>query len=321
MVGLSWPPVALRSSALAWRTRHLVGGTPRWALVASRDDWILRRICRELHRHGCLNALYFDTGHGLARAEYYFFAHYSRLMQFLQRPRRDGVRIVLFPHFEEHGKRTAADVIAAMEQADKVVCLSRMWQKWLVEHGVNEKKVKVVLGGADPEQFRHHERSGGAVGFVSKYYPRKNPDTMFEIVKRVPDKQFILVGRGWAQYPRFRELCALPNFRFVEADYAAYPALYGRMDVFVSVSTVEGGPIPLLEAMMSNVVPVVSRTGFAPDVVEHGKNGFLFEVDAPVGEIVSLIQEACEFKGNVRESVGHLTWENFTGELLSFVTQ
>ncbi|MFQ5891111.1 MAG: glycosyltransferase family 4 protein [Gemmatimonadota bacterium] len=286
--------------------------------MTGSEEWILRRICRELHRQGRLNALYFENGGDLPRAEYYFFAHYSRLVQFLERSRRGGMRIVLFPHFEEHGKRTAADVVAAVRQADKVVCLSRSWKDWLVERGLDEDKVGVALGGADPDQFRYREHSDGAIGFVSKYYARKNPDTILEIVRRMPDKRFMLVGRGWAEYPRFRELCALPNFRFVEAEYVAYPTLYGQMDVFVSVSRVEGGPIPLLEAMMSNVVPVASRTGFAPELIQDGENGFLFDVDADVEAIIALVRRAFALRTNVRATVAHLSWKNFVEQLLAF---
>ena len=54
-----------------------------------------------------------------------------------------------------------------------------------------------------------------------------------------------------------------------------YPDLYSKMDVFVSPSILEGGPVPILESMMSNCVPVASKTGFCPDIINHGQNGFL----------------------------------------------
>jgi glycosyltransferase involved in cell wall biosynthesis len=97
--------------------------------------------------------------------------------------------------------------------------------------------------------------------------------------------------------------------------YDEYPRYYAAMDVFVSPSRVEGGPIPLLEAMMANVVPVCSRTGFGPDLIEHGRNGFLFQVDAPVEEVAALVEQAYALDADVRATVEDRTWERFSREI------
>ena len=41
----------------------------------------------------------------------------------------------------------------------------------------------------------------------------------------------------------------------------------------------EGGPKALLEAMASGVPLVTTRVGQAPELVEHGSNGWLVDVD------------------------------------------
>lgn len=107
----------------------------------------------------------------------------------------------------------------------------------------------------------------------------------------------------------------LPNFTYLELPYEQYPDFYQQVDVFVSPARLEGGPIPLLEAMMSNAVPVASRTGFAPDIIRHGENGFLFDVDASAAEICSRIEDAYALQAPVRETVKHLTWQRFTNQL------
>jgi len=285
--------------------------------VSGDESWILKGICREIESHGNLNARHFAEGYKLPKADYYFFAHYSRLIQFLENP-REGKRIVLFTHFEE-GKRRLEDVIKALHHADKVICLSGSWNKWLVEQGLDKERVTFVLGGADPQMFHYHERSGNTIGFVSKFYPRKSPDKMLEIVEQMPDKEFILLGREWKKYSQFAKLQSFPNLQYVEPDYAQYPSIYGQMNVFVSLSKVEGGPIPLVEAMMSNVVPVASKTGFAPDLIRHGENGFLFDVDVDVESVVSLIRKAFDIRSNVRETVKGLTWERFVNRVLDFI--
>ena len=83
------------------------------------------------------------------------------------------------------------------------------------------------------------------------------------------------------------------------------------------MSVLEGGPIPLLETMMSNAVPVASRTGFAQDLITDGHNGFTFDVDAPVDVVCGLIEKAFALKKDIRETVLQYSWENFAYNVIS----
>lgn len=306
----------LRSTA-----RMLLADEDRWVLVTGPDSWILRRICLELDRHCGLNSTYSKDPFPLPTAEKYFFAHYSLLIQYIdQVPPRIGQRIVWFTHYEDNGRKSVADVVHALRRADKIAVSSTYWRTWIVQRGIPPERVECILGGADPALFTPRERTRrGAIGFVSKYYPRKSPEKILAIVRAMPDQNFILLGPGWDVCPYSRVLAALPNLRIMDVPYEQYPAIYGEMDVFVSVSTVEGGPIPLIESMMRNVVPVVSDTGFARDVIRNGQNGFIYDIKAEVPEIVSLIRTAQRFRADVRESIEHLTWQHFARKMLEFI--
>jgi glycosyltransferase involved in cell wall biosynthesis len=172
-------------------------------------------------------------------------------------------------------------------------------------------RVLTVLGAADPHLFKGHQRGDGAVGFVSAYYPRKSPETLIGIVRALRDTQFMLVGRGWKASPVSATLARLDNLEIFERPYADYPELYQLMDVFVSPSSLEGGPIPLLEAMMSNVYPVATRTGFAPDVINDGVNGLLCDVGSSAQELAELVARAGDSDAEIRSSVLRLDWPRF----------
>ena len=122
-------------------------------------------------------------------------------------------------------------------------------------------------------------------------------------------------SKNWVEYPRFRHLKDLPNLEYVETTYDRYPEYYRRMTVFASVSLVEGGPIPVLEAMMSNVAPVASRTGFCEDLIRHGENGFLFDPYAPTDEVCQLIEKAFTLKADVRATVERYSWQGFARQV------
>jgi glycosyltransferase involved in cell wall biosynthesis len=82
------------------------------------------------------------------------------------------------------------------------------------------------------------------------------------------------------------------------------------------LSELEGGPIPLIEAMMSNVIPVATRTGFAPDVINHGTNGYLCNFEDSTATISHWIDCALSNKNSVRSTVEHLSWERFSHRML-----
>jgi glycosyltransferase involved in cell wall biosynthesis len=215
---------------------------------------------------------------------------------------------------QKHGVSNLA-VSRFLNTAHSVICMNSDLKDRLRQLGVREQLLTVNVGAADPSIFVPHRRSSakrGLIGFCTAYYERKNPDLMMEIIKRLPDQGFVLLGRGWAEYPRSSELLQLRNLTYLEVDYEEYPYWYGQMSVYVSTSYVEGGPIPLIETMMSNVVPVVSNTGFAKDVIRHGENGYIFEVDDPIERICEYICAALVSDFNVAESVSDLDWSGFT---------
>jgi glycosyltransferase involved in cell wall biosynthesis len=196
--------------------------------------------------------------------------------------------------------------------------MSSLHAEALVRHGLSEDRVAIEIPGSDPEMFQYHERvNDGMVGLCSAYYPRKSPERILAIVRRMPHRQFLLVGKDWDHATA--EFLSLPNFHYVECPYEAYPNQYARMSVFLSPSRLEGGPIPLLEAMMSNVVPVATRTGFAPDVIEHGRNGFLFEPMEDSSIACELIDRAFSMRTDIRRTVEHLTWERYSKAVESFL--
>jgi glycosyltransferase involved in cell wall biosynthesis len=207
----------------------------------------------------------------------------------------------------------------ALGQLDGIFFLCSEFQRQMTARGLEATKTEVLLAGADPSLFLGHERRDGAVGLCTAYYERKDPDRIFRIAQRMPHRRFLLVGRNWNKYPRIAQISKLPNFEYVESPYERYPELYARMDVFLSPARLEGGPVPLLEAMMSNAVPVASRTGFAPDLIKYGLNGYLFDADAPIDDICALIDLAYEHTSDIRETVMDLTWDRLANRVRTWL--
>ena len=297
-------------------------GTVDWAFVVHEKarGWILDAICREIgsrQPNSWQLCYYPDTP---PPAKNLFFSHYALFQTFVDNQGdmpSDNKRFVWYTHPREENPIAVANLLTAFDEVTKVIFACESNRQLWIERGLDEGKTAVVLGAADPELFRFHERGTGAVGLSSSFYERKNPDSLLEVIKLLPHREFVLVGRNWHQYALFEEMKALPNFTYRTAAYRDYPAIYATFDVFLSLSSLEGGPIPLVEAMMSNVVPVASRTGFAPDLIRHGENGYIFEPDARAEVIAQLIEAAFDLQGNIRETVEDLSWDNFSAEIVN----
>jgi glycosyltransferase involved in cell wall biosynthesis len=276
--------------------------------------WILEAICREIAAYFSGKYCFHYSEFSLPPSKAYFFSHYSFLPVCIKLNPLiwESKILVWYTHPRNDLGISEDELIYALNKASKVICTCSQFARLLVSQGVNSKKVTYTLGAADPNVFQPHERANGAVGFCTAFYYRKEPERILNIIKMMPTRKFILLGKGWKNYEKFPEMEALSNFSYIEAPYSDYPKYYAAMDVFVSTAKLEGGPIPLVEAMMCNVVPVASNTGFAPDLIVHGENGLIFDVNSSVEEICKLIEQAFDIKTNVRQTVSKLSWENFS---------
>jgi glycosyltransferase involved in cell wall biosynthesis len=295
--------------------------------VAPEAGWILDGICKEIDKYYQGKTKFVYSTDSLPYAKAYFFAHYILLKSaIITNPHIiSSKKLVWYTHARDVGY-SADELIYFLNKSTKVLATNSSNEKLLLSMGLKSKKVMTLLGGADPDLFtaikhRNQEKRkcvGFCLGFRGHehYRERKNYDLITALIKKLQQEfDVLIVGKNWQEYERFQEIAALPHFRYVESPYSEYPQLYQQMDIFISASRLEGGPIPLIEAMMCNVFPVVSNTGFAPDIIRHGENGFLFDVDASVETIYELIQQAMKMNVDVRKTVEHLTWENFSLEV------
>lgn len=278
-------------------------------------DWIFGAKVRRLSRYSSLKAeaYYHNKLRHLPNADGYYYIYQNYFCRCLRST--PGIvhkkNVVMFTHPTWSRKYSKTHVVWGLNKADYVICLNTKIKAYLIDIGVKPSILKVIHIGTSSKFFYSHERGAGGVGFCSAFHLRKNPDLVLDLIKNMPDKTFYLIGRNWEKYDRFNELSILPNFIYYNNEsYDAYPDLYSKMDVFVSPSLLEGGPVPVLEAMMSNCVPVASKTGFCPDVITHGENGFLFDTNASYQEVIPLIEKAFLLKTDIRETVLPYTWGN-----------
>ena len=122
--------------------------------------------------------------------------------------------------------------------------------------------------------------------YVAEMIPRKNHafllEQMNELKQQIPTVKLILAGRGdlMEQHRAYVESLGLGSIVSFMGYRTDVDRLFQLADVDVSPSFQEGLPINLIEAMASGLPVVCSKIRGQVDLVEEGKNGFLFLLEA-----------------------------------------
>lgn len=111
----------------------------------------------------------------------------------------------------------------------------------------------------------------------------KGPDVFLAVIdqlrRTVPDLFVLLSGPARGYVMAGLRAQGVPFVHQFLPDPRALAPLYHAIDVYVVSSRQEGGPKAILESMSSGVAVVTTRVGQAMDLVRHGENGWMVEVE------------------------------------------
>ena len=176
-----------------------------------------------------------------------------------------------------------------MPQLAGVFCVSSFLARNLAAAGLEHPNLHVIPSGVDTEQFRPGVKTAGMIVFAGRFVEKKSPLLVIESFLRLsckhPHASLHLVGQGplhqacrrvavrsraatrivfhgWQSHAQLRDLLGA-------ADIFALPAVTGHD------GETEGMPSVIQEAMACGAAILSSRHAGIPDVVEHGRSGYL----------------------------------------------
>jgi len=219
---------------------------------------------------------------------------------------------------------------------DKIVALTNGEKEDYIAHKVARKeKLAVISSGVDLNRFKEPSseekknlkkelgipENSLVVGTVGRLVLVKGPEFLIEaskiIVSKYPDTYFLFAGDGPLRQSLEKKACRMgvkKNIIFLgwRDDVSKIISIF---DIFVLPSLNEGMGRVLIEAMALRKPVVASRVGGIPDLVSHGKNGFLVQPKNPM-ELAKYIQHLLEDRGKREKmgSAGQETIFNFSKE-------
>ena len=298
--------------------KEIVNSPKKLVFIISETDsgWILERISKEISFFFDGEVVIHKGNKDVPKGDIYFFMHYLLLLQSLRNNPNLLIKNIYcwFTHPGENFEKIKKELIWLINFKVKIFSACTLFKDMLISEGAKQKNIKVVIGGADENFFSQKvEKNTKKIGLCSAFYERKNPELILDLVTSCQDYQFILLGKNWENWNKFEDLNAFKNFEYIQLPYNKYPEFYQSIDIFLSTSSLEGGPIPLIEAMMSGCKPVTSDTGFAKDLITDGENGVIFPINAKSSEVIECLKKSERLKvENIRKSVLCYSWKKFS---------
>jgi glycosyltransferase involved in cell wall biosynthesis len=182
---------------------------------------------------------------------------------------------------------------AAFTRADRIIAASEEVANAIqLFTGLPRGQITTIPNCIDPHRFRFQENRGVlrrrldvptdrqvviSVGRLAR--PKGYPHLLAALAVIPPEERplTLIVGDGPDRHDLELQATALKlvhDVRFLGNRHDV-PVLLATADVFVLSSLWEGLPLALLEAMVSGLPSVVTAVGGNPEVIEHGKSGYL----------------------------------------------
>ena len=191
----------------------------------------------------------------------------------------------------------------SLNHQDAITTVSKFMKNFAKEHYNVEKEIQVIYNFVDPHEFSSEKRlphDKVTITHVSNFRKVKRaPDIIkaFAKVCKITNKVHLeMIGQG-PELDYCRDLAislGINDKVSFRGSLLNVPQVLCYTDIFVIPSEIEGFGLAALEAMACGIPVIASNAGGLPEVIEHGKSGFLItpgDVDTLAKYMLLLIED------------------------------
>lgn len=211
--------------------------------------------------------------------------------------------------FHKHGRLWGRINRFLVRRFDRYIATSEEVRTECIRAGLDQSRVRLIPNGVDTDRFYPARTPGErsdtrralglrdvpTVCYVGVIDARKNVDTVVRAWKAAQDHvnvgQLVLIGprprddqsEFYERLLRYVAENGLSDSVVFAGPQDDVPRWLRAADIFMFPSRREGMPNALLEAISTGLPSIASRIGGSIDIVRHGVDGFLFDVDDEQG--------------------------------------
>ncbi|MBN8836630.1 MAG: glycosyltransferase family 4 protein [Sphingobacteriia bacterium] len=171
-----------------------------------------------------------------------------------------------------------------LEDADAIVVASTFTRKTLIDNGVAGDKIYVNPYGIDlhhfKEKYSYNNKRSIRLLFVGSLNARKGVAFLLNTFNSMNANHLLLTFAGYNGAELNDQLTknSYTNISVLgKILHDEMPSLFLKHDVFVFPSFFDGFGLVILEAMACGLPVITTSATGGPDIIEHGKEGFIIE--------------------------------------------
>lgn len=232
------------------------------------------------------------------------YTHYSLLSK-VKLSEKKIKKILLIFQIQNIKDFTSKDNLLLVKNVDKIVVQNSFTKDFLVEHGIDTDKIHVNFGGIDRSIYFPSRNKRNYVLISGDFKERKNPQSIIRVIKHNVDINFVIHGKNLSLFSSIKDY---PNLQLINWDKQLQPILMREAGVFLTLSTLEGGPISILESLASGTPVIATDTGIARDVVKSD-NGKVIPLNFDMNDLRDEIKKWLEYS-NMNQPIDFLNGKN-----------
>ncbi len=243
---------------------------------------------------------------------------------------------------DPNSKRLFQALLEAVPSTEKIIVSCQLTKQSLLDVGIEEEKLVTIPLGVDLAHFvapSPEERSairtrlgiseqayciglfqkdGEGKGDGDEPKLRKGPDVFLEVIQALSHRHknlfVLLTGPARGYVKQGLEKMSIPFLHQQLPNYYDIIPYYHALDLYIIPARFEGGPASLLESWATGVPIVSTQVGMPADLIKHGENGLLTEVEdaAQLAEYATAFIEDAALRDRCRrraiEDVKYYDW-------------
>jgi glycosyltransferase involved in cell wall biosynthesis len=175
--------------------------------------------------------------------------------------------------------------------SDKIICNAEILKDVMVRRfSVDSRRITVIPNAVDTDYFKPDQDPSPkppAVLFMGRLVREKDPLNLLEgfrlAAQAVPEATFEIIGNGPFKSEieeRIRRYSLGSRIKLLPASADVRPA-FRKASGFTLPSASEASPNVIIEAMAMGLPVVGTGVGGIPELIEHGRTGFLVHPGSP----------------------------------------
>lgn len=203
----------------------------------------------------------------------------------------------------------------------RFLVMNKKVQSSLISVGIPKQSIELIYGAIDRKIFfpNQSKKQGDYILIAGHCKPRKNPNKVLDLVINNPKIKFMFESHSWKEVILRNKVCN-SHISFWDGSDLSRGDLYRNASVLCNLSFLEGGPIPVLQALASGTPILSSDVGFVREVVKDGF-GRLIDLDLSIQQISEHLSEVAFTKESVSTLdglEGKYSWEELGQKLFTF---